>query len=91
MRQRRPGQGLKLLGAALLFSGCSEKPCMVQSPNDAGMRCGCIDTYSSNGQFVKMPYCDPDLGNPCDLGCYNPRQADGGREYADADTPVCLC
>jgi len=43
--------------------------------------------------FERQPYCDPDKGNPCMLGCFNPKTADGGREYEDEDAGVfrCLC
>lgn len=95
MTLKRPRVGRKLLGGALLVTATAcpgEQPCSVPAVNDAGMRCACVDTYNSNGQFVKMPYCDPDIGNPCSLGCFNPKLADGGREYADdAGTPVCFC
>lgn len=92
MTRKRPGPGRKLLGAVLLTTACpGETPCSVQSPNDAGMRCACLDTYNGNGQFVKMPYCDPDIGNPCDIGCFNSKLADGGREYESGGAPICFC
>ncbi len=91
MTRRRPGPGRKLIGAALLATACpGEQPCSTPDVNDAGMRCACVDTYGSDGKFHKMPYCDPDIGNPCSLGCFNPKLADGGREYMDGN-PVCFC
>ena len=94
MNRRRPGPGRKLLGAALFVSACSssEQPCAVKSPNDAGMRCACLDEYDPmRDALVKKPYCDPDIGNPCTIGCFNSKLADGGREYDTAGNPVCFC
>jgi hypothetical protein len=82
------------VGAALLVTAAcpgGDPPCEVPSVNDAGMRCECRDTYGADGKFHKMPYCDSDIGNPCSIGCYNPREADGGRQYTDAGEPVCFC
>ena len=91
MKRTRPGQGRKLL-PVMLLAGCSapEAPCMQPSVNDAGMRCGCLPVLQSDNKLHDMAYCDPDIGNPCDLGCANGREADGGRRYMDGH-PVCFC
>lgn len=81
---------------AAVFSGCStgvvepDAGCMTPAVNDAGMRCECVTMYDAMGNPSRAPYCDPDIGNPCSLGCFNPREADGGRQYTDAG-PVCFC
>ncbi|MBK7858810.1 MAG: hypothetical protein IPJ65_09360 [Archangiaceae bacterium] len=90
MTRKRPGSGRKLMLGALFVAGCpGEQPCMTPAVNDAGMRCGCLDMYDGT-KFSKQPYCDSDIGNPCALGCFNPREADGGRSY-DGPDPVCFC
>ena len=59
--------------------------------NDAGMRCVCEVGFSSTGPS-RFECCDPDLGNPCPVCCFNPREADGGRSYyPDSGTPLCFC
>lgn len=65
-------------------------PCVTHF-NAAGQTCGCLTEYNpADGGFVKVPYCDSDIGNPCPLGCFNPKEADGGRQYMGT-TPVCFC
>ena len=91
MNLKRPGRAARRVGAVLLVAGCPEAPCNVPDVNDAGMRCICRDTYVGNDKFEKKPYCDPDIGNPCPIGCFNPKEADGGRQYEDAGVPVCFC
>jgi hypothetical protein len=60
--------------------------------NDAGMQCGCVyDLLEDGGGLYLRPYCDPDVGNPCPLGCFNPKSSDGGRKEWDAGIPLCLC
>ena len=51
------------------------------------MRCACLDT---SGKGVETAYCDPDIGNPCAIGCFNAKEADGGRQYMGTE-PVCFC
>jgi len=61
---------------------------------DGGQKCGCLQQYNpSTMMFEPFGYCDPDVGNPCPLGCANPKKPDGGREYQDEDAgiPQCLC
>src|SRR5207253_1666576 len=37
---------------------------------DGGQKCGCITQYNPNTMMLEpVPYCDPDVGNPCPLGC----------------------
>ncbi len=92
MTSKRLGQSRKVIGAALFVTACSpaEKPCETPPVNDAGMRCACVDRLGANDQIQKTLYCDPDIGNPCMIGCFNPKEADGGRQYMGGE-PVCFC
>jgi len=69
-------------------SGCPHPP----TTDDAGVRCDCEVTYLPDGDAGWFECCDTDVGNPCPICCYNPRDADGGRMYyADGGPPVCYC
>lgn len=72
-------------------AGCTATMPCTERINACGMNCGCIGQYNSTTMMVEMvPYCDPDIGNPCPLSCFNPREADGGRQYMNGN-PVCFC
>lgn len=72
-------------------AGCAAVMPCTERINACGMKCGCIGQYNPTTMMVEMvPYCDSDIGNPCSLGCFNPKEADGGRQYMGG-TPVCLC
>lgn len=74
-------------------AGCTAvMPCTPRL-NACGMNCGCIQEYNPTTMMFEMvAYCDPDIGNPCPLSCFNPKEADGGRQYqGDSGTPVCFC
>jgi hypothetical protein len=75
-------------------AGCTATMPCTERINACGMKCGCIGQYNPNTMMIDMvPYCDPDIGNPCALGCFNPKKPDGGREYQDEDAGIyqCLC
>jgi hypothetical protein len=60
--------------------------------NACGQRCGCpVVELLFDGGMRREPYCDPDVGNPCDFGCANGREPDGGRAYDPNGNPECLC
>ena len=80
--------------AGTMDAGCTAVMPCTERINACGMKCGCISEYNPVTMAFEMrPYCDPDVGNPCPLGCFNPKEADGGRQYTDWDagTPVCFC
>jgi hypothetical protein len=76
-------------------------PMPASSVDDAGVRCECEPFFQIDGGFGEC--CDEDIGNPCGICCYNPKDADAGREYylddggyvyshdTDAGQPVCFC
>jgi hypothetical protein len=93
MSLRWLGRSRRAVPAGLVIAACGgpPNPC-ADGPSmwtdDAGRRCGCVSGPGSS----LMQYCDSDLGNPCMLGCFNPKEPDGGRQYFDdAGTPVCWC
>jgi hypothetical protein len=102
-----PTKARRFLPAALVVVACGSpgsmdggsdagsdagNPCPDVPLNDAGMRCECVTEYPGSGAPYKRQYCDADIGNPCPIGCFNPREADGGRKYeGDAGDPVCFC
>jgi hypothetical protein len=66
----------------------------------SGVRCECESFFYADGGPGEC--CDTDIGNPCPICCFNPMDADGGREYSlpdggtaygytDAGFPVCYC
>jgi hypothetical protein len=59
--------------------------------DDAGVRCVCEVDYLEDGGHALFECCDPDVGNPCPVCCFNPRESDGGRRYDPFGTPVCYC
>jgi hypothetical protein len=62
--------------------------------DDAGVRCECEpDFFSplSDGGYPIVQLCDYDVTNPCNLGCEDPVQADGGRAYDVDGGPLCFC
>ena len=80
----------------LAATGCSKtQPTPAECPhaatgfNDSGFRCICEENQVGSPRFFEC--CDPDIGNPCPVCCYNPREADGGRSYRSDQTPVCYC
>ncbi|MFT3835861.1 MAG: hypothetical protein QM723_02555 [Myxococcaceae bacterium] len=90
----------KLLPAALAFAACTSTSgtdsgsCPHPDSGDAGtVRCTCEAYMDAPAMPIKyMECCDSDIGNPCGICCYNPRDADGGRMYEpDSGTPVCYC
>jgi hypothetical protein len=67
-------------------------PCPISSPGnpmnatfteDSGVRCECVPFFQMDGGFGEC--CDEDIGNPCGICCYNPKDADGGRAYYGDD------
>jgi hypothetical protein len=69
--------------------GCMPTGICTPYVNACGENCGCL--HSLMPDAGEIPYCDPDIGNPCPLGCFNAKQADGGREYYDSGMAVCFC
>jgi hypothetical protein len=60
--------------------------------NDMTVRCTCEVEYFPDGGTGFVECCDPDIGNPCPICCFNPRDGDGGRMYyPDSGTAVCYC
>jgi hypothetical protein len=70
--------------------GCGPSTSCTLHVDACGRNCGCLNDFLPDGGFAMVPYCDPDVGNPCALGCYNPPEADGGRQYMGGN-PVCFC
>jgi hypothetical protein len=93
----------KLFPAALAFVACSSSSgsdggdagsCPHPDTGDAGtVRCVCeANMDMPGGPITYTECCDQDIGNPCGICCYNPRDADGGRQYyPDSGIPVCYC
>ncbi|MBK7858809.1 MAG: hypothetical protein IPJ65_09355 [Archangiaceae bacterium] len=71
-------------------AGCAPNGSCTLYVNACGMNCGCLSSIAGDGGLNMLPYCDPDIGNPCALGCFNPKEADGGRVY-NGPQPACLC
>ena len=56
------------------------------------MRCSCEAQPLDDGGEGYFECCDEDIGNPCPVCCFNPREDDGGRQYdPDGGPPVCYC
>jgi hypothetical protein len=78
--------------AGVSDGGCTAVTPCTERLNACGLKCGCIGDFLPDGGFTMVPYCDPDIGNPCPLGCFNPKEADGGRRTRDdAGNPLCFC
>ncbi|MBL8958196.1 MAG: hypothetical protein JNK82_45910 [Myxococcaceae bacterium] len=71
-------------------AGCLPTGSCTPYVNACGMNCGCIGMLTPDAGFQMGGYCDPDIGNPCPLSCWNPKEPDGGRQYMNGQ-PVCLC
>ena len=80
--------------AGVSDAGCTPTLPCTERLNACGQKCGCVQEYNPATMMLEqVPYCDPDIGNPCSLGCFNPKLPDGGREYQDYDAgiPQCFC